>query len=267
MKKYIISASLLILILLAAQPAFAKSAYGENNVAGDASSLVKQVQNTLNNSSKAAVKEQEQIIKLKQQGDKMADQRIASLNKLITRINNDKNLTSDEKTTLSSDVQNAINGLTALKTKIAGDTTNADLKTDIRQIVTNYKVYETLEPKMRILVVIDNLQDISNRLSQLSPKLKTFINGLNGQNKNVSDLQVLLDDINSNLSAINAKLSADKTAIMNVSVSTPNAKNTFVLVRKDLAQVRALFAKIRHDIALMREDFKGVLKNTTAGPS
>lgn len=241
-------------MLLIAQSALAK----------DANNLVRQAQNTVNNSSKAAVREQEQIIRLKQQGDKMADQRIASLNKLITRINNDKNLTSDEKTTLSSDVQNAINGLTALKTKIAGDTIAADLKTDIKQIVTNYKVYEIFEPKMRILVIIDNLQDISNRLSLLTPKLQAFINDLKAQNKNVSDLQILLDDINSNLSAINAKLSADKTAIMNVSVSTANAKDIFVSVRKDLAQVRALFAKIRHDIALMREDFKGLInKNTT----
>lgn len=239
----------------------------QSALAKDANNLARQAQNTINNSSKAAVKEQEQIIRLKQQGDKMADQRIKSLNSLITRIDNDKSLTSDEKITLSSDVQNAINGLTALKTKIAGDATVADLRTDIKQIVTNYKVYEILEPKMRILVIIDNLQNISNRLGLLSPKLQTFINDLKGQNKNVSDLQVLLDDINSNLSVINAKLSADKTAIMNISVSTGNAKDTFVSIRKDLAQVRANFAKIRHDIALMREDLKGVLKNTTAGPS
>lgn len=231
----------------------------QSALAKDANNLVRQAQNTVNNSSKAAVREQEQIIKLKQQGGKMADQRTTSLNKLITRINNDKNLTSDEKTTLSSDVQNAINGLTALKTKIAGDTTVADLKTDIKQIVTSYKVYEILEPKMRILVIIDNLQDISNRLGLLSPKLQIFINDLKVQNKNVSDLQILLDDINSNLSLINAKLSADKTAIMNVTISTGNAKDTFVSVRKDLAQVRADFAKIRHDVALMRENFKGVL--------
>lgn len=257
MKKYIISFSFFILMFLIAQSALAK----------DANNLVRQAQNTINNSSKAAVREQEQIIRLKQQGDKMIDKRITSLNALITRINNDKNLTSDEKTTLSSDVQNAINGLTALKTKIAGDTTVADLKTDIKQIIINYKVYEILEPKMRILMIIDNLQDISNRLGLLSPKLQTFINDLKAQNKNVSDLQILLDDINSSLSVINTKLSADKTAIMNVTISTANAKDTFVSVRKDLAQVRALFAKIRHDIALMREDLKGVLKNTTAGPS
>ncbi|MDO8621479.1 MAG: hypothetical protein Q7R31_04355 [Candidatus Levybacteria bacterium] len=267
MKKYIISASLLLLVLLAAQSALAKSADGEGNVVKDANNLLRQAQNTINNSSKAAVREQEQIIRLKQQGDKMVTQRIASLNILIARINNDKRLTSDEKTALSSDVQNAISGLTALKTKIDADTTVGDLKADIKQIATNYKVYEVLEPKMRILVVIDNLQDISNRLSRLSPKLQVFIDDLKGQNKNVSDLPILLNDINSNLSAINTKLSADKIAIMNISVNTVNAKDAFVSVRKDLAQVRADFAKIRHDIALMRENLKGVLKNTTAGPS
>lgn len=240
-------------MLLIAQSALAK----------DASNLVRQAQNTVNNASKAAAREQEQVVKLKQQGDKMIDQRIVSLNKLISRINRDKRLTSEEKTVLVSDVQTAINGLTSLKTKIDADTTISDLRTDIKQIVANYKVYEVLEPKIRILVAIDNLQDISNRLGQLSPKLQTFIDNLKGQDKNVSDLQILLDDINSNLSVINAKLSADKTAIMNVNVSTANTKDTFVSVRKDLAQVRASFAKIRHNIALMRESFKGVLKNPT----
>lgn len=267
MKKYIIIASLLILILLVAQSAFAKSAYGEGNIVKDANNLFRQAQNTINNASKTAVREQEQIIKLKQQGDKMATQRIASLNRLLTRINNDKRLTSDEKTALSLDIQNAINGLTALKAKIDQDTTIADVKVDIKQISANYKVYAVLEPKIRILVIIDNLQDISNRLSLLAPKLQVFINDLKGQNKNVSDLQILLNDINSNLSIINTKLSADKTAIMNISVNTVNAKDAFVSVRKDLAQIRALFAKIRHNIALMRENLGGVLKNPTTGPS
>ena len=244
MKKYfIVVTSFSILIFLAAQSSFAKSAYGEGNAVKDANNLLRQAQNTINNSSKAAVREQEQIIKLKQKGDKMADQRIASLNTLITRINNDKRLTSEEKTALSLDIQNAISGLTALKAKIDQDTTIADLRIDIKQIVTNYKVYEVLEPKIRILVTIDNLQDVSNRLGFLTPKLQIFIDDLKSQNKNVSDLQILLDDINSNLSAINAKLSADKTAVMNISVNTANAKDTFVSVRKDLAQVRALFAK------------------------
>ena len=74
MKKYfIVVTSFSILIFLAAQSSFAKSAYGEGNAVKDANNLLRQAQNTINNSSKAAVREQEQIIKLKQKITSLVD--------------------------------------------------------------------------------------------------------------------------------------------------------------------------------------------------
>ena len=43
-------------------------------------------------------------------------------------------------------------------------------------------------------------------------------------------------------------------------------KDTFVMVRGDLAKIHANFAKIRSDIAVLRREFND-LKNVTEGPS
>lgn len=214
--------------------------------------------------SLAATKQEAQLTNTKTRANKLIENRIASLNRLLARIQNDKKLSDNEKSSLSADVQNAIAGLQALKAKIEADTNTTDVKADAKKII-DYKVYSFLEPKIRLLLTIDNLETLSQNVADISSRLQTLIDDLKSQGKDTTVLQTLLTDINTRLSDINSRLSSDKQKVLAVSVSSAN-QQTFVEVRQDLAKVRADFARIRNDIAQMRNTFRISLKNLTVTP-
>src|SRR5579864_6028242 len=81
-------------------------------------SLLKDVNHWQNQASHAAAVQQMQLQDVIKHADTMITNRITSLSALSTRIQNDTRLTTDEKTSLSSSIQTAINGLTTLKAKL-----------------------------------------------------------------------------------------------------------------------------------------------------
>ncbi|MCL4366318.1 hypothetical protein M1437_03770 [Patescibacteria group bacterium] len=247
MKKSILAVTGIVLSLLIANPQPVFAQMGVNR-------LVNQVQRVENQATRIAQRQEQNLDNLKKRADKMINNRVSSLNKLLQRIQNDKRLSTDEKTSLSGDVQANITGLTQLKAKIDADTDITTVRADTRSIITNFRIHAIFEPKIRLLVTINHLSALQGRLSSLTPKLQTLINNLKSQGKDVSKLQSLLDDINSNLSTINSKLSADKQTVLSISISSN--PSVFAPVRQDLATVRGEFAQIRHDIGQMRVDFK-----------
>ncbi len=238
------------LLVSAVQPVFAQSFNG----------LIRDVQREENQASKAAQRQEQGLDNLKKKADRLIENRIASLNKVLTRIQNDKRLTADEKSSLSQDVQTNIDNLTSLKAKIDADTDIVTVRADAKGIITNYRIYTILEPKIRLLVIIDNLSTLDSKLSSLAPKLQDLISNLKSQGKDVSKLQTLLDDINTNLSTISTKLASNKQTVLSISASSN--PSVFAPIRQDLAAVRSEFAQIRHDIGQMRVEFQTVIKAT-----
>lgn len=259
-KRNLVAASLITMtLLMSATPAFASDDFGLGH-------LVNRETRMQDQASKEAQRQENNLTNLKQRADKAIDNRVNALNKLSSRIQNDSRLSADEKTSLSAEVQGDIKGLTDLKAKIDADTDISIARTDVKSITT-FKVYSVLVPQIRILIVIDNLSALDTRLQGLTPKIQNLINNLKSQGKDVSTLQPLLDDINSQLSTISSKLSQDKSTILAVTPNSSNPHATFVSVRQDLATVRQDFAKIRSDIGKMRQAFQGAIHNTTGGPT
>lgn len=197
--------------------------------------------------------------------DAAIEKRINLLNRVLQRIQNDQHLSSDEKSNVSTDIQNDINGLTSLKAKIDADTDTATVRSDAKQIVTNFKIYEIAVPKARLLITIDNLQPVVNKISEFTPKIQDLINTLKSQGKDVTNLQSLLNDVNTRLSNLDAQLSSDKSTVMNVTTSTTDPKSVFTQVRQDLASVRQSLAQIRHDFGQMRDAFRIIITGGNSG--
>ncbi len=215
-----------------------------------------------NRASKSAANQSLRLSKIKERADKLITNRINELNRLLNKISNNKRLSPQEKTSLSSDIQTDINSLTTLKAKIDADTDVDPAKADTKQIITNYYIYKIFVPKVRLLITIANMQTLSANIGQLTPQIQNFINTLKSGGKDVSSLQSLLDDINIQLEKINASLSSDKSKVSAVSISTQNSAGIFAQVRQDLANARRDFAKIRKDIGQMRVDFKTGTKSS-----
>ncbi|MCL5411329.1 MAG: hypothetical protein M1150_01120 [Patescibacteria group bacterium] len=223
--------------------------------------LIQDVKGMENKASRTAEKEGDNLESLKKVAEKMISKRNEELNKLIDRVNEDKQLSETDKSSLKNDIQNVINALNGLKSKIDEETNIEGVRNDMKQIVSSYRVYEVLTPKTRLIITIDRLQALLSRLQGLTPKLQDLIDSLKFQGKDVTALQALLNDINNQLSTINVQLSTDKSNVLGVSVSTSSPKEVFDQVQNDLAHVRNGFTKIRSDVAQMRKGFRIVLNN------
>ncbi len=238
----------LTLSLSAAGPVFAQDL--------GAQELIKEVNRDQKRANITTERKQDELARIKKRADAEINRRINSLNKLLTRIQNDNKLSADEKSSISADINSNIAGLTSLKAKIDADIDAATARSDAKQIFTNFRIFANFEPKIRLLITIDNLQAVANKILGFTPKIQDLINNLKSQGKDVTSLQARLDDINKNLTLINSQLAADKTTVLSVTVSTSDPKTVFTTVRQDLAKVRESFAQIRHDIAQMRDTFR-----------
>ncbi len=230
------------------------NALAQNSAGGQA--LVQDVNRMQNQASRAAQVQQTQLQSVINRSNTLITNRIGFLNNLLSRLQSDTRLLADEKSSLATTVQADISGLTTLKTKIDADTSLETARADEKQIITGYYVYAMFVPKVRLLIVLDNLQTVSNNVQALVPQIQNLINTEQAQGKDVSKLQAQLNDVSAQLQTINSEIAKDKAAVLNVSVGTANPGATFAPIRQDIAQIiRVDLAKIRADFAQMRPLF------------
>ncbi|MCL5003674.1 MAG: hypothetical protein M1352_00180 [Patescibacteria group bacterium] len=227
----------------------------------DVPGLVRGVDRLANQATRAAERKAQGLETLIQRADKMIGMRISSLNTINTRIQNDNRLTSDQKNSLTNEVQNDIAGLTALKQKIDADTDLVAARANAKEIVTNYYIYAVFEPKIRLLITLNNLAAVDANLAAQLPEIQNLVNDLKSQGKDTTGLQSYLSDISQELKTISVDINsniAKVEALGNGNVS--EAEQIFSTVRQDIANTtRAGFAKIRADFGQMRNLFKQLI--------
>jgi|SRR5579885_145947 len=240
------------LFLGTALPVFAQNFGGQG--------LIRDVNKWQNQATKSAQQQQNELQRIIKRSDSLITTRLIRLTTLTTRVQNDSRLSASEKSSLSADIQTDVSGLTALKAKIDVDTDVTIARVDEKQIITGYYIYAMFEPKVRLLIVLNNLQTVTANLQALVPQIQNLINTLQSQGKNVSQLQSLLNDVSSQLQIISTTLTNDTNTIQNVSVTTQNPSATFTQVHQDIAQiVRSGFAKIQSDFSQMRPLFRQLI--------
>ena len=252
-------------------PAFAVDTAGGQKLLNETNKMQTHVQNQQmrieNQASKSANKSANELQNIISRADTLIVNRLDSLNTLLNRVQSDTRLTASEKSSLTTQIQQDVSNLTALKGKIDADTNVTTARTDAKSIITNYYVYAVFEPKVQLLITLNNLQTTAGYIQALVPQLQNLINTLKAQGKDTSQLQPLLDDISSQLQTINTTLATDITTVQNISTTTKRNPSDFSKVRQDISQiVRSGFAKIRSDFAKMRPLFKQLIGTVSLTP-
>lgn len=176
------------------------------------------------------------------------DRRITSLTNLITRINAFKHITTEQKTTLTTQVQNEITALNTLKTKIQADTTIDTLRTDVKSIVASYRIYALFMPQIQIMAAADSLLQTDDQATELAAKLTTRIQEAQADGADITLL-------NTTLSTMQAKITEAKTeantAITTVSSLTPegypNNKTALQTERSQLVTAKQTLISVKTD--------------------
>lgn len=83
------------------------------------------------------------------------DQRLAALQKFETGLAAAKQVQAAHRDTLTKLIAGQRAGLTALKTKVQGETTAAAVKDDALAMVTGYRVFVLTGPKVRLTAAVD----------------------------------------------------------------------------------------------------------------
>jgi hypothetical protein len=130
---------------------------------------------------------------------KRIDMRLDALKRHDTTVVAAKNLTSAHEGTLRDLITKDTTGLNALKTKVAGETTIAALKTDAISMVDDYRIYLLVGPQVRLTIAGDAeqaaivaLQSAHDKLAGLVAKAKTAGKDTTVADQDLLDLQAAL---------------------------------------------------------------------------
>lgn len=205
--------------------------------------------------TRVAAKEDARLTNVKARADKMIGTRIADLQTLLSHVTTDSKLPANDASAFANDINTTISSLQALKAKIDADTDYTTALADTKTIVTSYRIYLIYEPKLRLMIAVDNLTSLNQKLASLSGNLAMLINNLKSQGRDVTTAQNALSDLNAKLTDANNKLSDANIMLKNITISQAG-QQPFVTVKQDLAAVRQDYAAIRHDLAQIRSSLK-----------
>ncbi|HSW98284.1 MAG TPA: hypothetical protein VLF71_00430 [Candidatus Saccharimonadales bacterium] len=136
---------------------------------------------------------------IKTKGDAEIGRRLATLGKLFTNIDAATKLSASSKDALATEVSTEASALAALRTKLAGETTVAAAAADVQSMVSEYRVYALLVPKVQLVRAADDQQVAEQKLSDLATKLDARLSAAEKAGKNVGDLRVKLTDMAQNI--------------------------------------------------------------------
>lgn len=195
---------------------------------------------------------EDKMFEAKKRAGQELDRRVASLNKLIGRLNEAKRVSAGVKTELSGDITELINSLTALNTKIQSNTSTSTLKADIQSITGSYRVYLLVIPKGHLLAAADRIKVTADLMATTSVKLKTAIATAKSGGKDVASLETLLADANAKIA--DSKVQAD-AAIALLTPLKPDEKNNVVFEanKKALMDARAKIKAGSDDLKTARD--------------
>jgi len=195
--------------------------------------------------------------------DKEISSRIEALNKLAARIQEIKNLTDADKSTLAGEIQTQITTLNTLKSKIDADTDAAALKTDMASITVDYRIYALVIPQAQIVAAADRLKTIALDISIVGNKLQTRIASAQTAGSNVTALQTSLTDMQAKITDAQTQAQTAVTAVATLvpdqGDSTKSAANASAL--KD---ARAALKAGQADIVAARKDANAIVKGLRA---
>lgn len=93
----------------------------------------------------------------KENANKEIERRIESLKKLVEKVKSMKRVSSEQITTLTSQINTEITNLEDLKTKIAAETDPAKLVELKKSIVDSYRIYALFMPKITLIAHADQV--------------------------------------------------------------------------------------------------------------
>ncbi len=244
-----------ILLLSIASPAFA-----QNITTGISADAVVTAGNTsVGASASSSAKVQARMQNIVTRAGQEITRRIDILNQLSTKVQAMVHVDANEKSSIASMVSTQVSALQSLQSKISADTDLTTLRTDVQSITQGYRIFMLVVPQGSIAVASDKIQDVSQMISALSPKLAARISAAQSSGANVTALSASLSDMNTQTTnattAAQAAVSETASLMPDNGNASVEASNTAAL--KDAhSKIQAALA----DLKTARADAGSIVK-------
>jgi hypothetical protein len=169
--------------------------------------------------------DQAQLQLIINRGNNEISRRLSTLQGLTTKITSATKLSASDQASLSDEVTSEVTGLTSLKAKLDADTTVAAARTDAQSIITGYRVYAFIVPKIGLVKAADDQQVAESKLTALVPKLQSRVDAAKAAGKNVTSLASGLTDMSTQISNAQGILPSVSASIISLQPSDFNTNH------------------------------------------
>jgi len=194
------------------------------------------------------------LARLKQKGDSAITDRLAVLQQLTAEVNGAKHLAPGDKSTLVGQLSADVSGLTQLKSTIDAETNPISLVTELRSIVSAYRVYVEMAPKVHLIRADDWVIDVTTTITGIEPKLQAAITAKGNPAAAVSAYSDLVAKVSAAEGLANG-LTAQLEALTPPQYPAP-AQTTLRAARQALGSAAADLKQARADLQNIRDALK-----------
>lgn len=217
--------------------------------------------------SQSAEKQDARLAAIKTRADSEIEKRLTSLQAAQTKITAATKLSSQDKTTFSTEIQKDITDLTTLKAKIDADTDLTTLKADAKTIFTDFRVYAVFLPQVHELAAVDAMGVTADNLTTLSAKLQTRIQEASSAGNNVTQIQTWLTDMNAKIADAKTQYAAVETEIASLTPASYPATSTLQDARSKIKTGSQDLKAAFNDAKQIINALKGMKGTKTSTPS
>ena len=127
--------------------------------------------------------------------DAAVARRLTSLGAVKADLDATPSVASADRATLDSQIDATVTGLTALRATFDADATLAKVRTDCRRVVSDYRVYAVLIPRVELVRAAGRVQAAAGTLKHLAGLLQAGVNAARGQSKDTTSAQGYVTDL------------------------------------------------------------------------
>jgi hypothetical protein len=182
------------------------------------------------------------------------DLRLVALNKDLTVVNDAQALTATHKSLLTTIITNDQSALTALKTKVAGETTLAALRADATSMVDDYRVFILVGPQVRLSVAGDVGDRAVGKAQQAHDKLATLVAAKKAQGKDTTQAEADLAAMQAAIDSAKSHLAGQVDTLLGIK---PGPDGT--AIRAAVSAVRSAIGAARADLLTAAAKGKAVI--------
>lgn len=202
----------------------------------------------------ASLNKENRLSKLISVGTMRINERLASLNKIKAKIQANKVLTADQKSSLVVLIDQNISGLNNLLVKIKADTDTKVAKADVQSIYTGFRIYAVFIPQINTLIALDSQTNHVDKLAARFIKVQARIDAAKAKGKDIVARQTALDAAKATLEQIKTKLAVlmPKAQGLKPADYPTASKTTLAELRVGIKGVQNLFHSINANLKIAK---------------